>query len=164
MTPTKSIQQKLAQALDLQLQNFSPPGTLNLTHGENSIACIVRSNEKLACELEGITFQIPHLSNCPQEGLVDLSEKICAQLNYLLEPISPIEFDAERSVSQNRSNPPAYDEQQTRQYYELLVRPGVIALARYEKHVGNAREQVSMMLTHEVLARLLADVIQAALA
>ena len=162
MNALQSMQQHLAKTLDTELNQLgaNQPGTLNLGHGEIRISCAVRSFEQLACELDGIRFEIPRLTSCPPETLAGLSEQLCDQLSYLLEPITPIEFDAQRSESQNRSNPPACDGQRTRRYYELLVRPGEIVLARYEKPGGLPRQSISMMLTREVLLRLLADVVQ----
>ena len=50
-----------------------------------------------------------------------------------MEPIRPIELDADACVVQLRSNPPQQDDD-GRSYYELLVRRGgEIALARYRK-------------------------------
>ena len=50
-----------------------------------------------------------------------------------MEPICPIEIDADACVVQLRSNPPHRDDD-GRSYYELMVRRGgEIALSRYRK-------------------------------
>ena len=60
-------------------------------------------------------------------------------------------------VVQLRSNPPQRDDD-GRSYYELLVRRGgEIALARYRKENGNARQQIAATVTREVLLRLVGD-------
>jgi len=74
-----------------------------------------------------------------------------------MEPICPIEFDAESCVVQLRSNPPHRDED-GRSYYELLVhRGGEIALSRYRKENCGARHPIAANVTREVLQRLIAD-------
>ena len=79
------------------------------------------------------------------------------RLTYLMEPISPIEIDAEACVAQLRSNPPQRDDD-GRSYYELLVRRGgEIALVRYRKEPGTPRQQIAATVTREVLLRLADD-------
>ena len=74
-----------------------------------------------------------------------------------MEPISPIEIDAQGCVVQLRSNPPQRDDD-GRSYYELLVRRGgEIALARYRKENGDARQPIAATVTREVLLRLVGD-------
>ena len=58
---------------------------------------------------------------------------------------------------QLRSNPPQRDDD-GRSYYELIVRRGgEIALTRYRKENGNARQQIAATVTREVLLRLVGD-------
>jgi hypothetical protein len=74
-----------------------------------------------------------------------------------MEPISPIEFDAQGCVVQLRSAPPQRDDD-GRSYYELLVRRGgEISLARYRKDNGGSRRQIAATVTREVLVRLAGD-------
>jgi hypothetical protein len=78
-------------------------------------------------------------------------------VNYLLEPIAPIETDAQGCSVQMRSNPPHKDDNGAR-YYELLLRRGGSAcLSRYEKQAGQPRMRVPAALTHEVIGRLIDD-------
>jgi hypothetical protein len=74
-----------------------------------------------------------------------------------MEPISPIEIDADACVVQLRSNPPQRDDD-GRSYYELLVRRGGdIALTRFRKENGDARRPITATVTREVLLRLVGD-------
>jgi hypothetical protein len=58
---------------------------------------------------------------------------------------------------QLRSNPPQRDDD-GRSYYELIVaRGGHIALKRYRKGNGNARQPITATVTREVLMRLVGD-------
>ncbi len=78
-----------------------------------------------------------------------------------MEPICPIEIDADACVVQLRSNPPQRDDD-GRSYYELLVRRGgEIALTRYRKENGGARRPISANVTREVLLRLVGDFCEA---
>ena len=73
------------------------------------------------------------LADASPKRLKDLGELLSKRLSYLLEPISPIEVDAEQCVVQLRSNPPQQGDGQS-SYYELLVRKGgEISLRRYTK-------------------------------
>ena len=86
-----------------------------------------------------------------------IGKALAERLTYLMEPISPIEIDADACVVQLRSNPPQRDDD-GRSYYELMVRRGgEIALARYRKENGDARQQIPATVTREVLLRLVGD-------
>ena len=82
---------------------------------------------------------------------------LAEKLTYLMEPINPIEFDAEGCVVQLRSAPPQRDDD-GRCYYELLVRRGgEISLRRFRKDNGDARRTIAATVTREVLLRLAGD-------
>ena len=71
----------------------------------------------------------------------------------LLEPLKIVEIDNTRNEAQLRSETPT-QRGDKRFYYELLLRGNATAmLRRYQ-----AREQTAFALTHEVLAKLAADV------
>jgi hypothetical protein len=90
-------------------------------------------------------------------GVKQVAERLAKQLTYLLEPIRPIETDAEQCVVQMRSSPPRRDEDRST-YYELQVRKGgALSLCRYEKAPGDVRRPIAMQLTREVFRRLLED-------
>ena len=93
----------------------------------------------------------------PTEQLKKIAEQLSARLTYLLEPISPIETDAQGCVVQMRSNPPHKDADRT-SYYELLVsRSGELSLCRYTRPAGAPRQLIAAHVTREVLLRLAAD-------
>ena len=65
--------------------------------------------------------------------------------------------EADACVVQLRSSPPQRDDD-GRSYYELLVRKGgEIALQRYRKEIGDARQPIAATVTREVLLRLVVD-------
>ncbi len=105
------------------------------------------SGQRLVCELTGldafgcvfVRFELHSdaLSNATMERVREISKSLSARLTYLLEPIAPIESDAEQCIIQMRSNPPQRDEQGT-SYYELLVRRGgALSLCRWNKAPGD---------------------------
>ena len=74
-----------------------------------------------------------------------------------MEPIARSRSTPQACIVQLRSNPPQRDDD-GRSYYELLVRRGgEIALARYRKENGNARQPIPATVTREVLLRLVGD-------
>ena len=78
-------------------------------------------------------------------------------MTYLLEPIQPIESDAEACVVQLRSVKPD-DRGGVRSYYEALVKTGgSISLQRFDSQKGALRRSVSMTLTKEIIGRLADD-------
>jgi hypothetical protein len=97
------------------------------------------------------------LSEATIEQIRNISDKLSARLNYLLEPITAVEADAEQCVVQMRSNPPQREEQRT-SYYELLVRRGgELSLCRWTKDPGDSRQPLPAHVTREVFLRLVGD-------
>jgi hypothetical protein len=97
------------------------------------------------------------LASAGIERLRAVSQDLSQRLTYLLEPIAPIEVDAEQCVVQLRSNPPQRDEQRT-SYYELLVRRGgELSLCRWTKAAGDVRQPLAAHVTREVFLRLVGD-------
>ncbi len=86
-----------------------------------------------------------------------MAKSLSERLTYLMEPIRPIEIDADACVAQLRSSPPQRDDD-GRSYYELTVRRGGdISLVRYRKEPGTPRQQIAANVTREVLLRLVDD-------
>jgi hypothetical protein len=97
------------------------------------------------------------LASADAAKLESIGKALAARLTYLMEPIAPIEIDSAACVVQLRSNPPHRDDD-GRSYYELMVRRGgEIALARYRKENGGARQQIAATVTREILLRLVGD-------
>ena len=97
------------------------------------------------------------MAAAPIDQLKKVADALSKRLTYLLEPISPIEVDADQCVVQLRSNPPQRDDNGT-QYYELLVRRGgELSLRRYQKQSGGVRQGVPAQVTREVFLRLIGD-------
>ena len=131
--------------------------SISLSEGQRTVRCEVDRSEPLAVTLTELSLQTPELANVTLAQLEAASRDLTAHVNYLLEPIAPIETDSEGCTVQMRSNPPQKDDNGYR-YYELLLRRGGSAsLRRYEKQAGQPRLPVPAVLTHEVVGRLIDD-------
>jgi hypothetical protein len=133
------------------------PHRLDFDEGGDRVTAELSSIDTLACEFAHLTLQTPKLAGAPAEGLQALAKSLAQRLTYLLEPIAPIEADAEGCTVQMRSNPPQRGEEGT-SYYELLVRRGgELDLRRWKKAPGGTRTPLNATVTREVFLRLVGD-------
>jgi hypothetical protein len=121
------------------------------------ITCDTIERTSLAISFQRLELATTELAGATAADLQRIAKSLSDRLTYLLEPINPIELDAQECVVQMRSNPPHKDDD-GRSYYELLVRRGgEISLVRYRKENGSARQQIPATVTREVLLRLVGD-------
>jgi hypothetical protein len=121
------------------------------------LTCDVLERNSLAVSFRLLRLATSELAGADAPTLERIGKAIADRLTYLMEPIAPIEFDAEACIVQLRSSPPQRDDD-GRSYFELLVRRGgEISLSRYRKVNGAGREQIPATVTREVLTRLVAD-------
>ena len=121
------------------------------------LSCDVFDHNPLAVSFERLELATTELASATAADLERMSKLLAERLTYLMEPIAPIEIDAQECVVQLRSNPPQCDDD-GRSYYELIVRRGgEISLARYRKENGSARRPIPATVTREVLLRLVND-------
>lgn len=140
------------------------PGTIGKQHqrvtssaGPRTLRCEIDQCDQLAVAVYELVLETPELANVEVAKLQAASKALCERITYLLEPISPIETDADGCIVQMRSTPPQQQEN-GRFYYELFLRRGgSVAMYRYEKQPGAMRQRVPATLTHEVLGRLVED-------
>jgi hypothetical protein len=127
------------------------------SQGRRTVRCEVDRCEPLAAAVYELALESDELAGVDIAKLQQASESLCRRVNYLLEPISPIESDADSCTVQMRSSPPQQQEA-GRFYYELLLRRGgTVMLRRYEKQPGAIRTRVAATLIHEVIGRLVDD-------
>src|SRR5262245_39310050 len=125
--------------------------------GQRTVRCNADECEPLAATVMDLVLETPEMASVTAFELQAASAELAKRVNYLLEPIAPIELDAQGCSVQMRSNPPQKDDN-GRRYYELLLRRGgSIALCRFEKLPGQPRTRVPAVLTHEVIGRLIDD-------
>jgi hypothetical protein len=155
------------QQIEAQLSAIAAAGAAGVspTHvaadtPQGRLECEVFSADAIGCSLASVALQTSALVDCTVEELKAVSEKLAQKVNYLLEPISPIEIDSEGATVQMRSNPPHQDDDGTK-YYELLVRRDGLLLSRYSRAKGGQRQPVAAHLTREVLLRVCGDFVAA---
>ena len=158
MTPTLS---ELHQHLN---QPFSgtPDAPTTICIPSAGLRLVCTAVTPLACEILTLEMgaQPGSGSTQPRSGadaILTQTAQLTRRLQYLLEPLSAIEFDQEAATVLMRSLPPSEDEHGGRHYYELTVRTVGIALRRFHKSPRVPRLQVPMTLTREVLERLIDD-------
>ena len=142
-----------------ELANIGNGGTATLAVEvqPRTLTCDIVERNALAVSFNVLRLSTAELASADTARLERIGKALAARLTYLMEPISPIEFDAQGCVVQLRSNPPQRDDD-GRSYYELLIRHGgEIALTRYRKENGNARQPITATVTREVLTRLVGD-------
>ncbi|MEQ8788171.1 MAG: hypothetical protein RIC55_17820 [Pirellulaceae bacterium] len=147
---------RLSRAGDLS----SSPVTLAVDVSVGRLESQMLAVDSLACAFESLTLSTDRLDGAAIDDLKSLSDRLAKQLNYLLEPISPVEVDADGCTVQMRSSPPQRDDDGST-YYELLVRRGQLSLSRFHKAKGAARTLIPAQLTREVFQRLAGDLVAA---
>lgn len=131
--------------------------TMNVGVAPRRIRCEIIESNPLATSFSALCLSTTELDGASVQQLQRISQSLASRLTYLMEPISPIEVDAEACVVQLRSTPPQKDDD-GHCYYELIVRRGgEIALGRYRKEAGKSREAIMATVTREVLVRLVKD-------
>lgn len=151
----------LATQTKLSLANLasfaSGSQSVSASEGGSRLEADLVALDALALAFDHVTVTRDTLAAAPIDQLKKLADGLSKRLTYLLEPISPVEVDADQCIVQMRSNPPQRDDNGTR-YYELLVRRGgILSLRRFEKQPGNVRQGVPAQVTREVFLRLVDD-------
>ena len=142
---------------ELKAITGSGPHIISVSTDRARLTCELVEVNPLAYTFNRLALETDTLAGATLDQLREISESLAERLTYLLEPIGPIEVDQEQCVVQMRSNPPQQDDDGT-SYYELLVRRGgELALCRFQKQPGDAREPIPALVTGEVLGRLVDD-------
>jgi hypothetical protein len=150
---------KLHTEFERELASIGNGGaaTLVIDAQPRTLTCDIVERNALAVSFNCLQLSTAELASADAARLERIGKALAAKLTYLMEPIAPIEIDADACVVQLRSSPPQQDDD-GRTYYELLVRKGgEIALLRYRKDNGDARRPIAATVTREVLLRLAND-------
>ena len=148
-----------AQLITSELDRIAAQGRgrLEVDTGKGELESLLSAVDAIGCAFESFALTTDQLAGASMEQIKKLSEALSSRLNYLLEPISPIEADYESCTLQLRSSPPRQGEQGT-VYYELLVkRGGSLSLQRYLAKPGQMRLPIAAQVTREVFHRLADD-------
>jgi hypothetical protein len=117
-----------------------------------TVRLVAEHVDVVGCRLDEVTLTGPAVADLPARAAA-----VAARVTGLLEPLRPIETDAAAGVALLRSSAPVR-RGEVRSYYELLLRAdGSAALHRYQAPAGGRRQAVAFSLTHEALAKLVAD-------
>lgn len=151
MTLRENILNQLPATIGKQHQRVTA------SEGPRTVRCEIDQCDQLAVAVYELVLETNELANVEIAKLRTASESLCQRVTYLLEPISPIETDADSCIVQMRSSPPQQQEN-GRFYYELMLRRGgAVTMYRFEKQPSSIRQRVAATLTHEVLGRLVED-------
>jgi hypothetical protein len=146
-----------------KLAKWRPDGrqTLEVAAPEVGWAASVTADaaDLVGCRLWEVSLRRTGGQEPPAGDLKARAEAVAGRVTGLLEPLQLIEVDASRGVALLRSATPTVRDE-TPFYYEVLLHAGGAAdVRRYEgpHGEGTRRQQVAYTLTHEVLAKLIAD-------
>ena len=124
---------------------------------DERLECELTTLDRVGCEFIRFVLSTSRLASATMDELKRVSQALASRLTYLLEPIKPIEQDAEGCVIQMRSVPPQREADVT-SYYEVLVRRGgELSLCRWAKAAGDVRQPLPAQVTREVFLRLVGD-------
>ena len=154
---------KLHKQFERELSSIGSGGSATITVDDRprTLTCDITERNTLAVLFDRLRLTTAELASADAARLERIGKALAAKLTYLMEPICPIEIDADACVVQLRSNPPQRDDD-SRSYYELIVRRGgEIALTRYRKENCGARRPIAANVTREVLLRLVGDFCEA---
>lgn len=149
-----------------QLIGFSAadPKTVTLS-GPNQVdlAVDLTAVDSMSCSLREIRIDVPALVDAEIDTLKKWAEALCSRVTYLLENIGPLEVDPDNGRVLIRSTPP--DQQSgTTTFYEIVLAAhanGNFSLSRFHSEKGQpGRQQVDLQTTHEVLEKLVDDLVE----
>ncbi len=152
----------LAKQLSDKLNAPGIDGTvISAVDGGDRLMVRVDQADALAVLVLELKLTTDKLTGAPMAHVKQVAQNLTERITYLLEPIQPIEADAEACVVQLRSVKPE-ETQGAATYYEVLVKTGgSISLHRFEKPRGGLRREIPMHLTKQVIGRLAGDFLAA---
>jgi hypothetical protein len=131
----------------------SPRQPLNVTADGRSVCVVAEHADSVGCRLWEVALTGP-----PRADLAAAAATAAGRATGLLEPLRLVEADAAAGVALLRSQSPGL-RGGARSYYEVrLGADGSAGVRRFQVSAdGYRREQVAFSLTHEALAKLVAD-------
>jgi hypothetical protein len=151
----------LNEILLQKLADWRPTARQTLTVAEAgwNVAVSADRCDELGCLVWEVTFT----RTAPNEAATPLrpwADRVAERATGLLENLQLLEVDPLRNQAQLRSDEPAQRGPDVFYYEVLLNGNGDASVRRFRagRQGGQRREQVAFALTHEALAKLVADV------
>jgi hypothetical protein len=120
----------------------------------------VSSVDRFSCSFRELRLSVPTFRRTDASALKTWADDICSHVTYLMEQLGALEIDPGTGTAQVRSMPPNRQDDQMRYYEIFLKAPGQVTLRRYRSISGAGREQIDLQATHELLQRLIPDLVQ----
>ena len=121
--------------------------------------------DRLSCSFSDLRLNVPSLQSAHIDDLERWGNDLCGRITYLLENIRPLEVDKAGSQLLIRSTPPDEQRESTK-FYEIVLKShafGSFSLRRYASDLGKfGRVPVDIQLTHEVMLKLVSDLMNRA--
>jgi hypothetical protein len=116
--------------------------------------------DRVGCRLWELTLRRAG-TDLDAAALKERAERAAARVTGLLEPLELVEVDAPRRVALVRSEAPGQRGDDLFYYEALFHGNGTVEFRRYQgsRQPGARRQQVAFTLTHDALAKLVADLI-----
>lgn len=124
----------------------------------------VTSIDSMSCEFMELELFVPSLRDADFALVKKWALKLSERITYLLEDIGPLEFDEDRGEALMRSTPPNRSDAGA-SFFEVILSTagnGSFSLKRFESRSGAGRSQVPIVLTREVLLKLVDDLLATA--
>jgi len=119
--------------------------------------------DSMSCSLAELRVLVPSLAGAGFKVVKEWAKALSSRITYLLEHVGPLEFSPDQGQVLIRSTPPDQQSAVT-QFYEILLQShsgGKFTLRRYRAEKGTpGRKAVDMQLTHEVLQKLVNDLVE----
>lgn len=152
-----------AELVKLIGYSSSSPKTVQVTGPDHvEVSIDLTAVDSMSCSAREIRLAVPSLVNADTDTLKSWAEELCKRVTYLLEGIGPLEIDPAAGQVLIRSTPP-HKQSGTTKFYEVLLQSlsgGNFSLKRYQSEQGQpGRTPVDMQTTHEVLQKLVDDLV-----
>ena len=154
----------LADSLLESLSDWQPTGDGRHAHshsaGDWTVALTADRADSVGCACWELTVSRASV-NEPKRNLRQWAERIANRTTGLLESLQVIEVDDDKNEAILRSSKPSKKADIVRYYEVHLFGIGLATVRRYAANTaaGTRREQVSYVLTNEVIAKLAEDLI-----
>jgi len=147
------------------MAGFSGPHvqTINVSEPADVVLELdVSSVDRLSCSFHELRLSVRAFRQTDAAALKKWADDICRRVTYLMEQLGALEIDPATGTAQVRSMPPNKQANETRYYEIFLQAPGTLTLRRYRSVPGSGRDQIDLQATHELLQRLVPDLVSTA--